>query len=97
VRFEIEGDLLFFAFIGQDGTDEQHKTVGWNSIVQLQTLLGRGDGSQYGETIHSRLDVGSGTVFLCQHGLSPGDLVLQDDPGQHAPDRHARDGAPWVV
>jgi hypothetical protein len=77
VRFEIERDFLFFSFVCEDGSDEEDETVGGHSVVQLQTLLGRGDGSEHGQTIDTRLDVGRRAVFLRQHRGRPGDLVLQ--------------------
>ena len=68
VGFKVEGDLLFLAFVGQDRSDEQDKTVWWNTIVQLQPLLGTGDRGQYGQSVDPGLDVGCSTIFLRQHG-----------------------------
>lgn len=33
VRFEIKRNFLLLAFISQDGTDEKHETIWWNSVV----------------------------------------------------------------
>jgi hypothetical protein len=76
VRFKIEGDLLFLAFVCQDRSNEQDKTVWWNTIVQLQPLLGTGYRGQYGQPVDPGLDVRRGTIFLCKHGGDTGDLIL---------------------
>ena len=57
VRLEIERDLLFLSFIREDRSNEEHEAVGWDTVIQLETLLGRGDGCKHGETIDTRLDV----------------------------------------
>jgi len=76
MRFKIEGDLLFLAFVGQDRPDEQDQAVWWNTIVQFQPLLGAGDRGQHGQSIDSGLYVRRSAVFLRQHGRDTGDLVL---------------------
>ena len=77
VRLEVEGNFLFLAFIRQDRADEQHQTVRGHPVVQLETLLGRGDGSEHGETVNPGLDVGGRSILLRQHGGDPGNLILQ--------------------
>lgn len=77
VRLEVKRHLLFLPFIRQDRTDEEHETVWWYTVVQLETLLGTGDGGEHRQPVHSRLDVGSGTVFLRQHRRYTRDLILQ--------------------
>lgn len=76
MRFKVKGDLLFLAFVGQDCSDEQDKTVWWNAVVQLQSLLGTGDRGQYRQSIDPGLDVRRSTVLLRQHGGDTGDLIL---------------------
>ena len=78
VRFKVEGDLLFLAFIGQDCPDEQDQAVWWDTIVQLQPLLCAGDRGQYRQSVDPGLDVGRSTVLLRQHGGDTGDLLLGD-------------------
>ena len=77
MRFKVEGDLLFLAFVGQDRPDEQDQAVRWNTIVQFQPLLSAGDRSQHGQSIDSGFDVRRSAVFLRQHGGDTGDLVLE--------------------
>ena len=33
--FKIERNLLFLAFVGKDGTDEENETIRWHPAVQL--------------------------------------------------------------
>lgn len=76
MRFKIEGDLFFLAFVGQDRPDEQDQAVWWNTVVQLQPLLSTGDRGQHGQSVDPGLDVRRSTVFLRQHGGNAGDLIL---------------------
>ena len=45
-------------------------------MVKLETLLGTGYSSKYGEPVHARLYVGGGTKLLCEHGGCTGYLIL---------------------
>ena len=45
---EIERDLLLLAFVRQDRAYEKHETIGRDTIVQLETLLGGRNGSEHG-------------------------------------------------
>ncbi len=76
VRLEVEGNLLFLAFVCEDRSDEKNEAVWRYSVVQLQSLLGGGDGSKDGKTVDSRFDVGRSTVFLRQHSRYSRDLIL---------------------
>lgn len=76
VRLEIEGHLLLLALVGQDGPDEQHETIGRDTVVKFETLLGTRDGSQYRLPVHTRLDVRCSTVLLRQHVCSTRNLIL---------------------
>jgi len=58
-RLKVEVDLLLLALVGEDGTAVDDESVGWDLVVELETLLGRGDGGQNRETVDARLDVGS--------------------------------------
>lgn len=47
-------------------------------------MLYRGDGPEYGESVDSTLDVGSGAKFICQHFGHSRNLVLGwDDQRDH--------------
>lgn len=67
VGLEVNVDLLLLPFLGQDGTTEDDETILRHSVVELELLLGRGDGAQNGESIHTVLDVGSGSVLIRKH------------------------------
>jgi hypothetical protein len=81
VRFEIEGYLLFLAFVGQYCPDEQNQTIWRNTVVQLQPLLSTGDRGQHRQSVDPGLDVRRSTVFLRQHGRDTGDLILGIEGG----------------
>jgi hypothetical protein len=66
--------LLLLSLIRQDGTAVDDESVGRDLGVQLEPLLGRGDGGEDGETVDARLDVGRRAVLLRQHGLELRDL-----------------------
>ncbi len=76
MRLKIERDFLFLAFVCEDRADEEHETVGGNSVVELEPLLSAGDGRQDGETVDSGFNVGRRAVFLRQHGRRPRYLIL---------------------
>jgi len=76
MRFKVERDLLFLAFVGQDRPNEQNQAVWWNTVVQFQPLLSAGDRGQHGQSVDSGLDIRRSAVFLRQHGGDTGDLVL---------------------
>ena len=78
MRLKIERDLLLLSLVSQDGSYEQDQSVVGNSVVKLETLLSRSDGSQHGKSVYSGLDVGGGTVFLRQHVGKLRDLGLRD-------------------
>ena len=78
MRLKIERDLLLLSLVSQDGSYEQDQSVVGDSVVKLETLLSRSDGSQHGKSVHSGLDVGGGTVFLRQHVGELRDLGLRD-------------------
>ena len=73
---EVEGNFLFLALVREDGADEQHQTVRRHPVVELETLLGRGDSGEHGETIDPGFDVGGRSVLLRQHGRDTRDLIL---------------------
>lgn len=45
---KIDIELALFTFVGDDFTAVNNKTVGWHSVIQLQTLLGRCDSTEDG-------------------------------------------------
>ena len=59
---EIDVDLALLSFRGNNFTTVDDQAVGGNLVVQLETLLGRGNGRQHGQTVDTRLDVGGGTL-----------------------------------
>ena len=56
-RLEVDVDLSLLAFGGQDFTTVDDESVWWYLIVELQALLGRGNGGQDGLSVHAGLDV----------------------------------------
>jgi hypothetical protein len=62
---EIDVDLSLLSFLGQDFTTVDDQAVRGDLVVQLETLLGRGNGGQDGLSVDSRLDVGGGTLGRC--------------------------------
>lgn len=59
---EIDVNLSLLSFGGDNFTTVHNQSIGGNLVVQLETLLGRGNGRQDGKTVDARLDVGSGTL-----------------------------------
>ena len=76
VGLKIERYFLFLAFICKDSPHEQNEAVWRYAVVQLQPLLGAGDGSEHRETIDTRFNVRRSTVLLRQHGRDTRDLIL---------------------
>ena len=62
---EIDVDLSLLSFLCQDFTTVDDQTIRRDLVVQLETLLGRGNGGQDGLSVDSRLDVGGGTLEHC--------------------------------
>ena len=56
-RLEIYVDLSLLALGGDDFTTVDNQTIWRDFGVELETLLGRGDGGQDGESIDTRFDV----------------------------------------
>ena len=61
-RLEINIDLSFFALGCDDFTAVDDQAIRRNLGVELQPLLGRGDGGQDGLAIDARFNVGSGAL-----------------------------------
>ena len=68
--FKVDVDLSFFPLRSDDFSAVDDKAIGRDLIVELQALLGGGDGRQDRETIDPGLDVGSGSKFFRQHSGS---------------------------
>lgn len=49
-RFKCKGNLLLFAFIVQNCTDKDTKTVVRDSVVELEFLLGGSNGGKDGKS-----------------------------------------------
>lgn len=77
MRFKVEGNFLFLAFVGKDCAYKENQTVWGHTVVELETLLGTGDSSEYRKPVHTRLDVGGCTILLCKHGRCTGYLILK--------------------
>ena len=60
--FEVNVDALLLAFVGNDRAAVDDQPVLGTLVVQLETLLRRGDGAQNRQTVHARLDVGRSAV-----------------------------------
>lgn len=56
-RLEVDVDLSLFAFGGQDFTTVDDESIWWDLVVELQALLGRGNGGEDGLSIDAGLDV----------------------------------------
>lgn len=63
-RLEIDVDLSFLAFLGQDFTTVHNQTVRGDLVVQLETLLGGGNSGQDRLSVDTRLDVGCRTLQM---------------------------------
>lgn len=59
---EVDVNLPLLSFRGDNFTTVNNQSIRGNLVVQLETLLGGGNGRQNGESVHSRLDVGGGTL-----------------------------------
>jgi hypothetical protein len=60
---EVDVNLTLLSFGGDNFTTVHDQSIGGNLVVQLETLLGGGDGRQDGETVNTGLDVGGSTLF----------------------------------
>lgn len=60
---EIDVNLALLALCGDDFTTVDDQTIRRDLVVQLETLLGGGNGRQNGESVDARLDVGSSTLL----------------------------------
>lgn len=56
-RLKVKVDLLLLALVGEDRSAVDDETVGRRAVVELQTLLGGGNGSEHGESVDAGLDV----------------------------------------
>lgn len=63
-RFEVDVNLALLSFRGDNFTTVHDQSIGRDLVVELQTLLSRRNGRQHGESVHSRFNVGGGTL-LC--------------------------------
>ena len=81
------GHLLLLALLVQTRAAVNDQTV-WRHLgeprhesqrlrVQLQLLLGGRDGAQHGQSVHTRFDVGGGSVFTNQHVRGVRDLASE--------------------
>lgn len=81
---EVDVDLPLLTLGCDDFTAVDDQAVGRDLGVELEPLLGGGNGGQDGETVDTRLDIGSGAELFSQHLGGARDLVLRrDDEGNH--------------
>lgn len=59
---EVDVNLPLLSLRCDNFTTVDDQTIRGNLVVQLEALLGGSNGRQDGESIHSRLDVGGGTL-----------------------------------
>lgn len=59
---EVDVNLPLLAFRGDNFTTVDNQSIRRNLVVQLETLLGGGNGRQDGKSVHARLDVGGSTL-----------------------------------
>ena len=65
--FEIDVDLSFLSFGGQYFATVDDQAIRRDFAVELQPLLGGGDGGKDTKTVDSRLDIGRGSKLFGQH------------------------------
>mmetsp|Transcript_6559 Transcript_6559/g.12000 ORF Transcript_6559/g.12000 Transcript_6559/m.12000 type:complete len:219 (-) Transcript_6559:9-665(-) len=75
-RLEVDVQLLFFAVVCHDGSCVHNQSIRRNLIVQLETLLRRGDSAQHGQTVHPTLNVRGCAVFVSKHLRNTRHLIL---------------------
>lgn len=61
-RFEVDVNLSLLSFGGNNFTAVDNEAIWRNLVVELETLLGGGNRGKDGQTVDTRLDVGSGTL-----------------------------------
>lgn len=61
--FKVDIDFPFLSFRGDNFTTVDDKAIGRDLGVKFETLLGRSNGRQDGETIDTRFDVGGGSLM----------------------------------
>lgn len=61
--FKIDVNLALLALCSDDFTTVDDQPIRRDLVVQLETLLGGGNGRQNGESVDTRLDVGSSTLL----------------------------------
>jgi hypothetical protein len=61
-RLEVNVNFALLSFRCDNFTTVYDKSIGGDLVVELETLLGRSNGRQHGETVHTRLNVGGGTL-----------------------------------
>lgn len=69
--FEVNVNLSLFPFRGDDFTTVDDETVGRDFVVELETLLGGGNGRQHRQTVDPGFDVRSGTLCTYVNVVDP--------------------------
>jgi len=78
-RLNINRNLLLLTIGSQNFTAVKNETVFRDFVIELQTLLSRGNSRKDGKTVDTRLNVSSGTVFGLEHGSDLRNLGLGRD------------------
>ena len=63
-RFEVNVNLSLLSFRGDDFTAVDNEAIWRDLVVELETLLGRGNRREDGQAIDTGLDVGGGTLNM---------------------------------
>jgi len=74
-RFKVDVHFALLPFLGDYRSAVDDEAVFWAFAVELETLLGGGDGSEDGETVDAGFDVGGGAIFVGKHLVDTGDLI----------------------
>lgn len=67
---EVNVDLPFFAFCGDDFTAVDNQPIGRDLVIKLKPLLGRGNCRQDRESVDTRFDVGSSSLQTVRYSFN---------------------------
>ena len=73
-RLKIDIHFFFFAVVCDDRASVHNETVGRDSVVEFEALLGRGDGPEHRLPVHSGFDVRGSSILILKHRLGLSDL-----------------------
>ena len=67
---EVNVDLPFFAFCGDDFTAVDNQPIGRDLVIKLKPLLSRGNCRQDRESVDTRFDVGSSSLQTVRYSFN---------------------------